>query len=173
MQKLVYFGSAFNPPHIGHMLCMTWLLAQPNVAKVLAGPSKAHAFAKNMQNFETRCILTEKMIALTGLPVEVSRIENEIETHGNPVYTYDVLVALKSMYPEHSIVFGLGPDNVSQFERFYRYQDILNEFELAECPVMGLTRSTQIREAAAKGDIEFISSRTHAALAQEISILYK
>lgn len=71
MKTMVYFGSAFNPPHLGHMQCLQYLVGQPGVAKVLAGPSKAHAYGKDMAPFETRVALTRRLLELHGIDVEV------------------------------------------------------------------------------------------------------
>ena len=105
---MVYFGSAFNPPHLGHMQCLQYLVGQPGVAKVLAGPSKAHAYGKDMAPFETRVALTRRLLELHGIDVEVSTIEADIEQPGSPVYTYDVLVALQKRYPTYTVAFGMG-----------------------------------------------------------------
>ena len=175
MKRLVYFGSAFNPPHAGHIRCMQWLLTCPDVDLVLAGPSKAHAFAKNMANFDARCQMTQDLLNHFNMPenVQVSRIESELAHDEQPVYTYDVLVALRQLYPAHRIVFGLGPDNVEHFERFYRYADILSEFELEACPTMGTVRSTDIRNAARQGDSTFIETYTAPELVSRVLQLYK
>lgn len=175
MKRLVYFGSAFNPPHAGHIHCMQWLLARPGVDLVLAGPSKSHAFAKDMSDFDMRCQMTQDLLAHYKTPagIQVSRIEQDLATGDKPVYTYDVLAALRVLYPEHSIVFGLGPDNVEQFHRFYRYKDILSEFGLEECPTMGTVRSTDIRNAAKNGDHQFIAQYTAPILVDRVLQLYK
>lgn len=154
---------------------MSWLLAQRDVTLVLAGPSKAHAFAKNMADFETRCRMTQALLEYNNMPanVQVSRIEGELAQGDKPVYTYDVLDALRARYPSHKIVFGLGPDNVEQFHRFYRYQDILNEFELAECPTQGVVRSTDIRNAAKEHNVDFIAQHCATVLVDQIISLYK
>lgn len=175
MKRLVYFGSAFNPPHAGHIRCMKWLVARLNVDKVFAGPNKAHAFTKNMADFDIRCDMTQELLDHFEMPenVEICRIERNMGQDGRPVYTYDVLVVLRKLYPEYTIVFGLGPDNIEQFSRFYRYQDIINEFELEECPTMGTVRSTDIRNAAKEGNNDFIAQHTAPSLVQRVLKLYK
>lgn len=175
MKRLVYFGSAFNPPHAGHVHCMAWLLARPSVDLVLAGPSKTHAFSKNMAEFDTRCQMTQGLLNHFAMPenVQICRIEAELADGNKPVYTYDVLTELRTRYPEHLVVFGLGPDNVEQFHRFYRYQDILNDFELEKCPPMGTVHSTDIRNAAKDGNTEFIAQHTAPALVERVLKLYK
>ena len=176
MQKIVYFGSAFNPPHIGHMQCMRWLAAQPEVTKVLAGPSKNHAFGKKMASFEARVEMTRAMIAhhALGACVEVSCIEDILAPHDNsPVYSYNVLMTLQKIYPAHTVVLGLGPDNVEHIERFYRYQEILDQFEILMCPEVVNVRSTMIRKAALLGDLNTVESCTMPTLVPQIMKLYK
>ena len=175
MKRLIYFGSAFNPPHAGHIRCMEWLSARPNVDVVFAGPNKAHAFTKNMADFDMRCEMTQTLLDHFNMPsnVKVCRIEKEMQPDGSPVYTYDVLVALRKLYPSHTIVFGLGPDNIEQFSRFYRHADITAEFELEECPTMGTVRSTDIRRAAKEGNRQFIEKYTAPALVARVLELYK
>ena len=173
MKTLVYFGSAFNPPHLGHMQCLQYLVGQPGVAKVLAGPSKAHAYGKDMAPFETRVALTRRLLELHGIDVEVSTIEADIEQPGSPVYTYDVLVALQKRYPTYTVAFGMGPDNALEFSRFYRADDIKARFPLVVVPSMAPTRSTELRAAARSGNCEELAYYTDPSLVDILIQLYR
>lgn len=173
MKTLVYFGSAFNPPHVGHMQCLQYLIGQPGVAKVLAGPSKAHAFGKDMAPFDTRVALTQRMVNLHAVDAEVSTIEADIERPGLPVYTYDVLMALQKRYPTYTIAFGMGPDNAEGFSRFYRADDIKSRFPLLVVPNMAPTRSTVLRAAARSGNRAELAQYTDPTLVDILIQLYR
>ena len=119
--------------------------------------------------------MTQDLLVHFGLPsnVQVSRIEQDLAKDDKPVYTYDVLVALQALYPDHRIVFGLGPDNVEQFSRFYRHQDILDQLELEECPTISTVRLTHTRHAAQEDNRAFIEQYTAPSLTERVLQLYK
>ena len=165
--NIVYFGSAFNPPHRAHMACMQELAQRYDL--VLAGPSRAHAFNKLMLDYELRCQYTEKMLNLYNIPkTQLSRIEAQLYDGARPVYTFNVLTALAKQYPEDSITFAMGSDNEAIFDSFYNADQIKRQFKLTICQDQDGERSTGIREAIALGHTDVVARETHASLAEAL-----
>ncbi len=141
---IAVFGSAFNPPTLGHKSVIDRL---SHFDKVLLLPSIAHAWGKSMLDFSVRCELVELFIADIGCnKLELCTIEQALHQPGKSVTTYDVLTRLTAVYPEAQITFVIGPDNFIHFSKFYRHDDILKKWSVLVCPETVLVRSTQLRE---------------------------
>lgn len=168
MSSIIYFGSAFNPPHRGHMNCLKFL--ENKGALVLAGPSAAHAFGKKMLPFSTRVQLLRNLMEDYQIHATICEIEETLATmKDGPVYTWDVLNALKQEYPQASISFAMGQDNQENFHKFYRYADIQEHFGIVVIPAISdMARSTQIREAVRTQNIDFVIQETSPGVASQL-----
>ncbi len=153
---IAVFGSAFNPPTLGHKSVIDRLM---HFDKVLLLPSIAHAWGKEMLDFSVRCELVKLFIADIGCDkLELCSIEETLylsekqylsEKRHLPeksVTTYDVLSRLEDVYPDDQITFIIGPDNFAHFTHFYKHDEILKKWSLLVCPETVPIRSTQLRE---------------------------
>ncbi|MEC6823642.1 nicotinate-nicotinamide nucleotide adenylyltransferase [Photobacterium sp. NCIMB 13483] len=146
-QTLAVFGSAFNPPSIGHRSVLERL---GQFDKVLLLPSYQHAWGKVMLDYKARCDLVGAFISDIGQSnLELSTLEQQIAVDDNAVTTFAVLEALQLKYPEANITFVIGPDNFMSFHRFYKAEQILKRWQVMACPETVPVRSTVIREALA------------------------
>ncbi len=69
----VFFGGGFDPPHVAHVLCVSYALAVGDFERALVVPVFEHAFGKSLGDFAHRARLCE--LAFEGDPrVEVSRV---------------------------------------------------------------------------------------------------
>ncbi|CEO40816.1 nicotinate-nicotinamide nucleotide adenylyltransferase [Photobacterium kishitanii] len=142
---LAVFGSAFNPPSLGHRSVLERL---GQFDKVLLLPSYQHAWGKVMLDYNARCDLVRAFICDIGQSnLELSTLEQEIAIGDNAVTTFAVLEALQLDYPDSDITFVIGPDNFLSFQRFYKAEDILKRWQVMACPETVPVRSTLIREA--------------------------
>lgn len=126
-QRIGLFGGSFNPFHDGHRLvaeqCLTrlaldavWLLVSPgNPLKSTAGlPSledRVHA---------ARAALNDPRLVATGL-------EGQRDFH----FTIDTLEWLAGECPGVNFVWIMGADNLVQFDRWERWQDIAGLMPIA------------------------------------------
>lgn len=148
MAKIAVFGSAFNPPTLGHKSVIESLL---HFDQVLLVPSIAHAWGKSMLDFDVRCGLVNAFIGDLNLDrVAISRIEQQLHNGQESVTTYQLLEALAEQLPGDSFTFVVGPDNFLNFAKFYRFDDILQRHSVLACPEKVAVRSTMIREQIAK-----------------------
>ena len=150
--RIAYFGFAANPPHRGHLEVIEWLAERFD--KVLVGPSVAHAFGKQMQPLEIRKVMCAALISqVQSRNVQMISIEEMLAGDG-PVYSYDVLVAMRDLFKEHQLFLAVGPDNgdPAVWNKFHKADQILSEFGRVVAPDMGQhKRSTQIRAMVERG----------------------
>ncbi len=109
MKKIAIFGSAFNPPSLGHKSVIESL---SHFDCVLLEPSVAHAWGKEMLDYPTRCKLVDAFIQDMGLAnVRRSDTEQALYQPGQSVTTYALLNKTQEIYPAADITFVIGPDN--------------------------------------------------------------
>ncbi len=147
---IAIFGSAFNPPHKGHIDAISQLL--PQFDEVWLVPSYYHAFAKPMLDFEQRLEMLGIIVSefLLQQPITILAIEKELyqKNPQHPVYSYHLLKALQQQYPKVRFSLALGPDNLKPnvWQKFYAYQKIEQEFSLVAVKQQLPYRSTELRE---------------------------
>ena len=118
--RIGLFGGTFNPPHEGHLLVaqmalkrlkldrIWWLVTPGNPLKPLNGlPPLAERMAA------ARELARDPRICVTGF-------EEEIGAR----YTFDTLTYLKNRCAGVDFVWIMGADNLRQFHRWQRWQDI-------------------------------------------------
>lgn len=149
MTKIAVFGSAFNPPSLGHRSVIESL---GHFDRVLLVPSIAHAWGKEMLDYPLRVELIDAFIEDIALNnVERSNIEEKLfHVTQQPVTTYAVLCALQEQFPQAELTFVMGPDNLFSFGKFYKAEDIAKRWTVMACPEKVSIRSTDIRMALDK-----------------------
>ncbi len=143
MKKIALFGSAFNPPSLGHKSVLESL---SHFDLVLMEPSIAHAWGKEMLDYEQRCKLVDAFIDDIHLPnVQRSDFERELHVPGESVTTFDLLEKIQECYPSADITFVIGPDNLFNFGKFYKAEEVMSRWSVMACPEKVTIRSTDIR----------------------------
>ncbi|HGF7191735.1 TPA: nicotinate-nicotinamide nucleotide adenylyltransferase [Vibrio cholerae] len=166
MKKIAVFGSAFNPPTLGHKSIIDSL---GHFDLVLLVPSIAHAWGKTMLDYELRSQLVDQFIQDIGSnKVLRSDVELALYTPPEAVTTYAVLTRLQALHPADELTFVLGPDNLLNFGKFYKADEILQRWTVMACPEKFPIRSTAIRDALQSG--QAITGMTTSGVEQ---ILYQ
>lgn len=144
MEKIAVFGSAFNPPSLGHKSVIDSL---NHFDRILLVPSISHAWGKAMLDFDIRCQLIEAFIADIGSnKVTLSKLEQDLVVPDKSVTTYEVLTKVEQIFPSADITFVIGPDNLLNFDKFYKSSEILQRWSIMVCPERIPVRSTEIRQ---------------------------
>lgn len=167
--KLGVFGSAFDPPTLGHLDVLRQAATCHD--HILLIPSAFHAFNKKPLPFNLRLQMLQCFIddADAGCPLEVCDLEAELlkQNPGKPVYTYDLMEALTSKYKDKAdISFIRGADNArpETWTRFYKSKEIEEKW-----PIFTATERLPIRSSDVRKILE--SSKIADDLQQGLNML--
>jgi nicotinate-nucleotide adenylyltransferase len=118
--RVAVFGGSFNPPHLGHVLAGTWLLATGEVDHVLVVPAHRHAFGKPLAPFALRMRLAQAAFACVA-STTVDPIEFELSGESRTVHT---LEALARLHPTWGLRLVIGTDVLAESDKWYRFDRI-------------------------------------------------
>ena len=175
--RVAIFGGSFNPPHIAHLLAVTYALATAPIDEVLVVPVYRHPFAKELASFEDRFEMCR--LALAWIPgVRVSDVERVL---GGESKTLRTLEHLLEHHPDWSLRLLLGADvlaDAPKWNRFDRVSELAPPILLGRAGVVGTrapesvlpyVSSTEIREALEAGDEETVRLKVPAAVIDYIT----
>ena len=153
MTKALYFGS-FNPLHIGHIAIANYVLEFTEADTLVfvvtpANPLKDPGALE--ANKTSRLENLRKAVAKSGLNIEVSNIEFEMEP---PYYTYKTLQEFRKREPENEFVLIIGADNLALFKKWYKAREILSEFKVWVYPRAGY----EVTELAAEYGVRLLDA---------------
>jgi nicotinate-nucleotide adenylyltransferase len=116
-------GGAFNPPHIGHLVCAQEALVQLELDKVVFVPvgQAPHRDLERDPGGDQRLELVELATA-DDERFEVSRIELDRE---GPSYTVDTLRALREAEPKDELFLILGGDQAAALATWHEPEAVL------------------------------------------------
>ncbi len=130
-QKIGIFGGAFNPIHNGHINLAKQYMKELLLDKLLFIPTAVppHKSAIGLESEDDR--LNMLNLAIDGIDkFEVSDIEFK---RAGKSYTYDTLTELKKIYPSSSFYLIIGADQLFNFDKWYKYKEILSFVTLCTC----------------------------------------
>jgi nicotinate-nucleotide adenylyltransferase len=126
--RIGLLGGSFNPAHSGHLYVsetalrrlkldsVWWLVSPGNPLKAEAGMAP---FAARLQGART--------LAGRHPRIHVSDLEQKLGTR----YTIDTITALERRFPEIQFVWLIGSDNLAQFSRWRRWQELARKIPIA------------------------------------------
>ena len=123
MPRIGILGGAFNPPHIGHLVCAQEALVQLELEQVLFVPvgQAPHRELRPDPGAQLRAELVEAAVG-DDPRFEVSRIELERE---GPSYTVDTLRALREQRPDDELCLILGGDQAAALGSWHEPEEVL------------------------------------------------
>jgi nicotinate-nucleotide adenylyltransferase len=142
--RIGLFGGSFNPPHEGHRLVAlqvmkrlgldaVWLLVSPG------NPLKDHT---DLAPLAERVIAARRLMHHPAI-----RVTGFEAAHGF-AYTFETLRFLTSTHPDVHFVWIMGADNLSQLDRWERWQEIAGLMPMAIYVRPGSTRLAPVSRAA-------------------------
>lgn len=138
------FGGSFNPIHEGHRLVAEQCLKRLNLDAVwlLVSPGNPLKDHSELAPLEARVRAAR---TLTANPrIHVTGVEAAHHFH----YTVDTLEWLVEACPDTNFVWIMGADNLSQFDRWERWQDIARLMPIAVYSRPGSTFRATVSKAA-------------------------
>jgi nicotinate-nucleotide adenylyltransferase len=148
--RLGILGGAFNPPHIGHLVCAQEALLQLELDKVVFVPvgQAPHRDVEDDPGAEARLELVELAIAdderFTSSRVELDR--------DGPSYTSDTLREMRSAAREDELFLILGGDQAATLPTWHEPEEVLSLATVAVVERVSWTRNAiGIKIARLKG----------------------
>jgi nicotinate-nucleotide adenylyltransferase len=123
------FGGAFNPPHIGHLVCAQEALVQLELERVAFMPVGVppHREIDLDPGAETRLEMVELAVG-DDERFEASRIELDRE---GPSYTSDTLEQLAKESPKDELFLILGGDQAAALASWHEPEQVLERATVA------------------------------------------
>lgn len=118
--EIAVFGGSFDPPHVAHVLVVSWVLSATDVERVVVVPAFVHPFAKPLTAFEHRARMVE--LAMRDLArVDVSRVEAELGGDGRTLFT---LEELARRMPSKRLRLVVGADLLTEASKWYAFDRV-------------------------------------------------
>ena len=133
-------GGAFNPPHVGHLVCAQEAVVRLDLEKVVFVPTArpAHREIEQDPGADVRAELCEAAIA-DDERFELSRAELERE---GPSYTVDTLRELREAAPDDELFLLLGGDQAAALPSWHEPEEVLELATVVAVERVGFSRST-------------------------------
>lgn len=119
-RRLAVFGGSFNPPHVGHLLIATYVLATEPIDALLVIPTFRHPFGKPLAPFDARLEMCRLALAVDARVV-VSSLERDL---GGDSYTVRTLEALAAREPDAALSLCVGADVLAERHLWHRADDV-------------------------------------------------
>lgn len=149
------FGGSFNPPHVGHVLAVTYALSVGLVDRVLVVPVFEHALGKWLAPFEHRLALCR--LAFGWLPrVEVSGIEQRL---GAPSRTLHTIAALEAEHPDWSLRLLVGSDITGEIEKWHAFPEIERRAPPLILPRAGASATASVLPEVSSTEVRTLLAR--------------
>lgn len=123
------FGGAFNPPHIGHLVCAQEALLQLELDTVVFVPvgEAPHREIEGDPGAEARLELVELAV---GDDERFTTSRMELDREG-PSYTSDTLAQLREESPEDELFLILGGDQAAALASWHEPEKVLERATVA------------------------------------------
>jgi nicotinate-nucleotide adenylyltransferase len=162
--RVAILGGSFNPPHVAHILAVTWVLATRPVDEVWLMPVGEHAFGKRLVSYAHREAMVRLALGPLGPRAQVTDIERRL---AGPSRTVDSLQALQRERPECRFSLIIGADILAERHAWKAWDVLERDFgfhllgrEGYALPagygvsvVLPAVSSTLLRERLAGGDL--------------------
>jgi len=129
--KIGIFGGSFNPPHSGHLNAINSVARKMGLDKVIVIPSNQNPLKLDEIAVSASPIQRLQMSRLAfsslGNQFEVSDLEIK---RGGKSFTIDSIKSLQEAYPKDELFLIIGIDNLSEFDKWKSWDEILNRLNL-------------------------------------------
>lgn len=131
--KLGIFGGTFNPPHKGHIAAANRFCAEiaPDLLYILPAGIPPHKTIAVGDNPAHRFRMAQ--LAFGDLPCDKVFSAIELVRRGKS-YTVDTLATLSELHPDAELYLYVGSDMLFGFEKWVRFEEILQKVTLVTAP---------------------------------------
>ncbi len=128
VQKIGLFGGTFDPVHIGHLIVAEWVQDALNLQTVYFIPNLIHPFGKRSDIMPAEHRLN--MLNIAVKPFERFQISDYEIRKGGVSYAIETIEHFRKEFPHVQLFYFIGADNLPEFHKWHRYQDILRKVRL-------------------------------------------
>jgi nicotinate-nucleotide adenylyltransferase len=121
MQRIGILGGTFDPPHIGHLILAQYTMESLNLDHVMFVPVGDHPH-KEITRTSPETRLTMLRLAI-GDNTAFTISEVDIRRPG-PHYSADTVQIIQDQYPDASLHFVMGGDNLRALPTWERAEDL-------------------------------------------------
>ena len=127
--RIGIFGGSFNPVHNGHIHLAETVMKELRLDRIFLVPSRisphrsSDEYASGKDRLEMLRLASENKRGL-----EVCDYELESERVSYTIYTIE---HFRELYPNDDLFLLVGSDMLMSFEKWFRFEDILDEASLA------------------------------------------
>ena len=127
--RIGIFGGSFNPVHNGHIHLAETVMKELRLDRIFLVPSRisphrsSDEYASGKDSLEMLRLASENKRGL-----EVCDYELESERVSYTIYTIE---HFRELYPNDDLFLLVGSDMLMSFEKWFRFEDILDEASLA------------------------------------------
>lgn len=114
MRLGIYIGS-FDPPHLGHLDVINYLLQNGYVDKILIVPTNSYWNKQNLTD------ITDRINMLRFYENEYISVDDK---NNDYPYTFELMHALSTQYP-YELYLIIGADNIINFDKWQNYEELL------------------------------------------------
>ena len=138
MREVVLYPGSFNPLHMGHLVVAEALADR--VGEVWLVPSPQNPFKVSKQLLPDRLRLEMARLSVADNPrIDVCDIEMQLP---RPSYTINTVLTLEAQHPDVHFSLAMGGDNLESFQRWYRFEELLQHCPLLVYPRPGSVEAT-------------------------------
>ena len=119
--RIGLLGGSFDPPHSGHMHISKWAIKEFSLDRIWWLVSPGNPLKK-----DAPADLDRRLSACNKLVNHPKVIVTDLERVFNTRYTAQTLTTLKSQYSGVRFVWLMGADNLAEFHKWDRWQDIMH-----------------------------------------------
>jgi guanylate kinase len=167
-KKVALFFGTFNPMHTGHLEILRYLKEHTEADEVRVVVSPQNPMKQKNHSKRARLKNVKEAIARSGLDVTVSDVEYYLQ---EPLYTINTLRYLREKEPACRHILVIGADNLTILSRWYRYRELIDEFEIWVYPREGVDAGSLSEEHNRLSDlkgIRVLEGRLHNISSTEI-----
>ena len=107
---------SFNPPHIGHIKVVNYLLGKGYVDKVLIVPTLAYWDKNDLASIQDRINMLS-FFANDNVIIDTK--------HNECIYTYELVKEIEREYPKDNLSIIIGADNVVNLDKWKNYKELI------------------------------------------------
>lgn len=118
--RVAIFGGSFDPPTIGHLTIVKYLIDRMGFDEVWLMPAYRHTFDKDLSEFEHRFNMCKLLIDNPKVKVSDFQYVNDCDSS-----TLNLFKALRKKYKDLDFYMIIGSDNANVIQKWINYEELI------------------------------------------------